>query len=168
MEKSLVAGFVVASGLAVTASAALITDGPGYFQDTTTGYRWMDINQFYNKTYPQMLALLPSGFAPADAAQMQTLMDDAPAGASTYLSDAAVMGVPSPTPFNRDIIWGFYGDGTHWAYKFRTDTSWTTAVAFTPSFQDLGLFAVSVPVPEPTTLVGALGFLGCLLVRRTR
>jgi hypothetical protein len=166
---------------AASASAGLINNTDGTFTDTTTGYLWKTLGQFNGKTYGQAVAGLAGDFHAASFAELATLTNDAPATPSAFAADSAAMGAVS----SRSLIWGFFGDGTHWAWKFSADTHWNTndstyngwtsynyAVTPNQAYSDLGLFAVSTSgissVPESSSLVLLLIGLMMIVVTRRR
>lgn len=156
------------------AQASIISNHDGTFTDTVTGYHWMDVDTFYNRTYTQDLALVLPGYSFATTPQLLQLMTDTTLSSGTTLSEmipiATAMGAPQPTPGNQNVIWGLYGNGTYWAY-YHPGQVWTTTGAYTTAV-DLGAFVVeTTPVssPEPFSLsiLGA-GLVGLGVIRRRR
>jgi hypothetical protein len=171
----------MASGLAISAmsaSAAIVNNGNGTFTDTATGLLWMNLSTFYGSDHAQDQALLLPGFQFATQAQTDQLEVDTGLTASTpdaiFIAVAAAMGVPTPTPYGRELIWGEYGDGSNWAFIFGPEDSgdgWHDAFAYVPSWPDEGAFAVGgSAVPEPgvwTMMLLGLGGAG-LAMRAAR
>jgi hypothetical protein len=165
------------------AQASLINHNDGTFTDTGTGYLWRTLAQYDGLDFASAAALLPAGYHAASEAEMATLTAAAPAEPAGFAADAAAMGA-SPGAG----IWGFYGDGSAYAWKFDYDTTWNSnaanaagwlnwgydlATPFDPSpaFPGVSLFAVNTTpaqaaVPEPATL--ALFGLGLACVARRR
>jgi hypothetical protein len=184
MKKRALSMAVASLALCASAQAALVSTSATTFMDTNTGYSWLNLGQFYGMSFTQMQTALPTGYSVATEAQAKTLTDAAPAIPGNYFADAAVMGVPSPTPLNRDLIWGFYGDGSTWLWKFSGDTNWQSNAAnasgwtnnnytlTVDNYADLGVFAVDThanAVPEPDTYALMLaGLAGLAALRRRR
>ena len=115
-----------------TSVFAQITSGPTVgglttFKDSSTGMTWLRLDNFFNKTTDQMIATAnAAGFALADTARLNTLLDGLPltGGASAWDQYASIMG-RAP---NRDLIWGAYNSNTAnygWAYAYRGATNWS-------------------------------------------
>jgi hypothetical protein len=183
------ANYLAASACALAAlacplaQASLINHGDGSFTDTDTGYLWRTLAQYDGLDYASALALLPTGYHAASEAELATLTAAAPADPAGYAADATAMGA---SPYGR--IWGFYGDGTRYVWKFDDDTAWNSnaanasgwdnwnyAVPPGTAFAGLSLFAVNTApaaspaageVPEPATL--ALFGLGLAFIARKR
>jgi hypothetical protein len=163
---------VMSLGATSAANASLVQGGNGTFTDTTTGYEWQNISTFWGAHTASMGTLLLSGYQFANLAQVQQLQADAPAFAANFFADATAMGVPQPTPLNRDLIWGVYGDLTNYTWKWGSDDSgeWNFYSTNVSSYADMGAFAVntnSQTVPEPTSLaLFGLGLAGLAISRR--
>lgn len=169
--------------LAAPAGATLINNNDNTFTDTATGFVWLTLSQNNNRNYFDAVAALPTGFHAASAAELASLTAAAPATPATFASDYAAMGAQS----GRSLIWGFFGAGDQWAWKFQSDTTWNTnnsgdfgwrnyqyPVDPSAASSDLGLFAVKTDiqpsnVPEPGTLgIVGLGLAGLMLSRQRR
>ena len=111
------------------ASAALLSHGDGSFTDTGTGYLWRSLAQYDGLDYASALALLPSGYHVASDVELATLTAAAPADPARFAADAAAMGAVVDAATGFGMIWGYYGDGTHYAWKADYDTSWNTNAA---------------------------------------
>jgi len=166
--RTLLAAFACSTAMLASplAGAALINHGDGSFTDTDSGYLWRTLAQYDGLDYASALALLPAGYHVASAAELATLSADSPADPSSFAADAAAMGADPAS----GAIWGFYGDGTQYAWKFDYDTTWNTSAAGNAygwtswnypvgpddAMPGLSLFAVSTAaaadVPEPATL----------------
>ena len=105
---------------------ALIVDLPdmgstGFFKDLTTGYIWMDIDNFFGQTYSSISSSLSgSDFHLASLSEINQLKLSAPAELALFDAHSAIMG--GSTSVN--LIWGFFDDdGNHtnggsWNYKW--------------------------------------------------
>lgn len=164
------------------ANASLINNNDGTFTDTSSGYLWRTLDQYDNLTYTQAVALLPTGFHAASETELATLTADAPADSTRFQADASAMGLSS----DYSIIWGFYGDGSGYAWREDwNDDSWSANLANTSGWYDFGgaipanyhtmglsLFAVdttpvAAAVPEPASLaLLGLGVAALPLARR--
>jgi hypothetical protein len=163
-------------------ASTIVSDGPGQFKDTTTGWDWVTLTPYYGMTYYQAAASLPSGFHVATLAELTTLMTDAPADPGNFAYDSGVMGSTS----YRDLIWGWYDDqgatfggqpSLGWAWHFSNDTQWWTnftygyGIPVPNGFADLGVFATNGggQVPEPSSallLISGLAGIGTIIRRR--
>lgn len=177
--------FVLAALACPLANASLINNGNGSFTDTSTGYRWQTLAQYDGKNYAAVLGALPTGYHVASEAELATLTASALANPASFASDTFAMGA-SP---GANMIWGFYGDGSLYAWKFDFDTMWNTNAAPLPggyttangwlawdypigtgySSPGLSVFAVNTtPVSEPATLATfGIGLAGLAMRRRT-
>lgn len=97
--------------------------GYGFFQDTTTGRVWLDLNNFFGMSHNQMAAAATSlGFTVASQADVQ-LTDSLPLDSGQWSTYAAIMG-SAP---NRPLIWGSYleGGAPHgWGFSYESMQNW--------------------------------------------
>jgi hypothetical protein len=174
--RTLIAAMALACPLA---HASLINHGDGSFADTDTGYVWRALDQYAGLDYASAVSLLPTGYHVATEAELASLAAAIPAVPGAFDADATTTGAAGA-----GIIWGFYGDGSRYAWRDAFDTSWNTNAAngqgwtdwnygldATTAFSALSLFAVDTDgvqaaVPEPSTL--ALLGLGVALVAGRR
>lgn len=173
--RTLIAATALACPLA---QASLIHQSDGSFTDTETGYVWRTLDQYAGLDYDSAVALLPTGYHVATEAELATLAAAVPAVPGAFDADAAGVGAAGA-----GIIWGFYGDGSRYAWRDAFDTTWNSNAAngqgwtdwnygldTTTAFSALSLFAVDTDpvraaVPEPSTLallgLGVAMFVGC-------
>lgn len=143
------------------ANAGIVKQSDGVsFRDSKTGYLWRTLAQYDGLDFLTAVSQLPSGYQAATGAQIAELITDAEAAPISFDAEAAAMGA------NPDMIWGYYGDGTTYAWKASYDTAWNFNnqdpwnYAVTPdvAIPGLSLFAVDTAVaaqaavPEPATL----------------
>ncbi len=152
------------------ASATIINSGDimglTTFQDQNTGRIWLDLDNFFNKTFNDMKATaVAAGFAVANKSDVSQLLSSLPNPAANWASYTAIMG-EAP---NRDLIWGAYddtpGDNSHdWAWAYSNESSWTyqanawdnnTVPNGGSSSADMNLWAYreSTVVPLPASLL---------------
>lgn len=181
--------FILASSASMAAHASLINNQDGSFTDTNTGYLWRTLAQYDGMDFASATAMLPFGYNPATEAQLATLTADVTASSIDFPTLLSTLG----TAPGSDILWGFYNDGTRYAWLADGDQLWNSNAAnnygwtnwgyeVTPdvAFTGLSLFAVetappastyaSVPasVPEPGTLALVSAAPLLLLARRRR
>ena len=179
---SITAGLIFTGSVQATVVDSADVGGLHTFKDTSTGYIWLDMNNFYDSSattgttgYDMIAAATSRGFTIATGAQVHQLLDSLPLTGEKWSSYAAVMGGINP----RELIWGMYDNGDAssaifpWAWSFSTDTTWnigSTCCTDANGVQnagsdgnvDMGIWAVSA-VPEPETyamLLAGLGLLG--------
>ncbi len=86
----------------------------------------------------------------------------APPLVTDFITIATAMGaVPQPRGGNRLLIWGYYGDGTNWAFTFGPNPLFTEGWNFEPATNpdgsvDAGAFLVKISSVSETPLPGAL------------
>ncbi|SEM19742.1 VPLPA-CTERM protein sorting domain-containing protein [Syntrophus gentianae] len=97
------------------------------FQDQNTGHIWLDLDNFFNKTFNDMKATaVAAGFTVANKSDVSQLLSSLPDPNVNWTSYTAIMG-EAP---NRALIWGAYdqtpGDNSHdWAYSWSDSDSWS-------------------------------------------
>jgi hypothetical protein len=172
---------VLASPLA---NASLTNNQDGTFTDSDSGYVWRTLAQYDGMTYAEAVSLLPTGFAAATAAQLAELVQHVSAHSTGFASDAAAMGAP----VDYGQIWGFYGNGSAYAWIEDWNTNWSSTAYVASDWYNYGysvpsdyssaglsLFAVNTSpisvsaVPEPGSLaMVVLGIAGIGTLRRKR
>lgn len=171
--------FAIAACPQANASIVKQADGTS-FLDTHTGYLWRTLAQYDGATFGAASTALPTGYRVATEAQLAILAADADADLATFDAELAAMGAKAAN----DILWGFYGDGTAYAWKTRYDTAWSFSsqdpwnygVPADFATDGLSLFAVNTSVatsqgevPEPATLaLIGLGLAGLKARRRAK
>lgn len=113
------------------ASATIVNSGDimglTTFQDQNTGRIWLDLDNFFNKTFNDMKATaVAAGFTVANYSDLNQLLSSLSDPHANWASYSAIMG-EAP---NRDLIWGGYdqtpGDNYHdWAFAYSSDSTWT-------------------------------------------
>jgi hypothetical protein len=189
LSKYLLAAAVAAftSISAVPANAAVVigpTEGSlTTFVDTNTSTEWLRLDNFFNMTPNQMLTVATAnGFTLATTTQVHGLLNTLPLGGTNWATYESIMG-GAP---NRDLIWGFYNDGSGdpygWAYSFSGESSWSFADNMAPGGTvqnggsgeaDMNVWAFRAyaggAVPEPGTWTMMLvGFGGIGLAMRRK
>lgn len=177
---------VLALTVASPLSAAVVV-GPnlgGYntFTDTNTGFHWVKMDSFFNKSHVDMKAAVQSaGFTVAVWSEVNQLLSTLPLpNAATWDSYASIMG-RAPA---RDLIWGSFdpiqGNGmVDWAFSFRGASSWTAFNGQWPANTipnggtpnaDMNIWAYAGgAVPEPAAwalMISGFGLMGVALRRR--
>jgi hypothetical protein len=163
------------------ANASLINHNDGSFTDTDSGYLWRTLAQYDGADFASARALLPAGYHVASETELATLASHAPADPSTFDADVAAMGADPAS----GMIWGFYGDGSRYAWKAWYDDAWNSSTAngqgwldwnyevpAGSAFPGMSLFAVNTSVqadvPEPASLTLVVLGLAALARRRAR
>lgn len=170
-------------------------NGIGYFKDLSTGYTWMDVDNFLGMTYAEIESSLSgTDFQIASNDEMQGLLASAPLAFSysytaehiaTFNEYYSIMGGSGwggdpNNPTNTDwfrIIWGMYEDLSptiQWSYYTTgpgiynpSNMGWAGSSGYTESYA-LGAFVVDstpVPVPAALYLLGS-GIVGLVVSRR--
>lgn len=110
MRRTSVIKIVGAMALAVSITqihAAIVelpdVAGQGFFSDTSTGFVWMDVDNFFAQDYNTTASSLPAGFAIATLPQIQQLHTSLPF--SDYATWMSIVGGVER------ITWGFYDVG---------------------------------------------------------
>jgi opacity protein-like surface antigen len=192
MKKNFLAVLLLAGVVLMLASSAQaqisIVDlpdvgGQGYFLDQSTGYTWMDVDNFLNMSCNEVLSAIDgTGFRFATSAELLALQLSAPAYADVYSSHAEAIG---DALWGGDrLIWGLYDDGdgndtASWSWKWIGDNggNWNynyggNEADFYLKFEGMGAFVLSTGntapvIPEPTTmLLFGTGLVGFAVKRR--
>lgn len=164
---------VLMFGMSEVANAGIVESGPvnglSTFTDTETNYVWLDLDNFFDKTFDEMKAIANSaGFSIANSEEVSALLSSLPNPTTNWLSYTTIMG-KAP---NRELIWGAYDDDStnefhSWAWAYGYDNSWsigTYGESLVNSLvyngggpeADLNLWAYQTgqtPVPEPATML---------------
>ncbi len=180
------------AGVINTSNVTIGANSYRAFLDTTTGYTWLDLDNFFDSTttYNSLVSLLSgSGFHLATLAELQALQASIPAVPANFASEVVIVGGNyAGSPYatgTRNLMWGIYEDGSpsdgiSYAWKYDTDTSWhgssntlaatDTLRSLNPTNQDLGAWIVgtAAAVPEPGTTMLLVTGLAALAVLSPR
>ncbi|WP_321392106.1 PEP-CTERM sorting domain-containing protein [Emcibacter sp.] len=192
MKKILLATLLMASSAIATTSEAGVIDisdvtikGQQFraFQDNTTGYTWLDLDNFWNDswTYNSLVSFFAgTDYKLANQIEIDGLHLSVPANPATAVSEFIIMGGnytgQTASPVNRDLVWGIYdpldngsiyasfhyGDVTFWSDYYLGQDANDPFYDNNAANRDLGAWVVNtatvldVDVPEPAT-IGLLG-----------
>jgi len=132
MKKSRLLGVVCAFLINPAISYGSVIDlsdvnGFGYFQDSATGFTWMDVDNFLNMTFSEVSSLIQgSGFSIATRAQLEQLHNSS---GDSYSTLAPIMGDSSQG--DTGIMWGLYDHSLNptgfyaWSWLRDHEESWS-------------------------------------------
>lgn len=98
--------------------------GLGTFKDTSTGYTWLRLDNFFNQSVnQQLLEANNAGFTWATSTEVERLLSSIDISSESKWDLVAAITGRAP---NRELIWGAYSqaNNTHgWAYSYKS-SSW--------------------------------------------
>jgi len=93
------------------------TGGYGLFQDSDTGYIWLDLDNFYGLSFYEMELIVTNlGFTVATKSDVETLLSNDPLD-GTFATWSYYANIMGSAP-NRNLIWGAYEDGRDPLYSY--------------------------------------------------
>ena len=173
--------FLIALLLAPSVSQATIMDLPdaagiGYFEDTATGLKWMDVDNFFGMSYTEIEAAISgTGYKIANLSEIQLLHSSL--AYDDYFAWNSILG--DNNRGNTNIVWGFYDisqpsvAGESWMYSDLATNGggkqWNYSTLGVPGYfspydvsksapaADRGAWVVQIDpgtqIPEPTTVL---------------